>query len=149
MSLKDWERDVLNRQRNIVFPDTNLNEGRFYRNIVYERAVFSLGQKLSFLVVATYFLIVACVALAGLISESISRNKFHIRSPERELSTFLFPLIGTLFWVYLAVRGVFPVKKKRKLRKGYRSRKFEPGEGGRFIQPRGGRISASSFRRKA
>ena len=28
MSLKDWERDVINRQRNIVFPDTNLNEER-------------------------------------------------------------------------------------------------------------------------
>jgi hypothetical protein len=47
MSLKDWERDVLNRQRNIVFPDTNLNEGRFYRNIASGKAVFSVGQKIS------------------------------------------------------------------------------------------------------
>jgi hypothetical protein len=39
MSLTDWERDVLNRQRNIVFPDTILNEGRFYRNIASGKAV--------------------------------------------------------------------------------------------------------------
>jgi hypothetical protein len=71
MSLTKWERDILNRQRNIVFPDTNLNEGRFYRNIAYEKAVVSRGQKISLLIVPTYFLIVTSVALAGLISDSV------------------------------------------------------------------------------
>jgi hypothetical protein len=122
MSLKEWERDVLNRQRNIVFPDTNLNVGRFYRNIVYEKAVFSRGQKLSFLVVATYFLIVASVALAGLISESVSRNGPYARYPAVELSTFFFPPTGMLFWTYLALRGLFPIERKRIVRRGYRSR---------------------------
>lgn len=31
---RDWERDIELRQRNIVFPDTVHNEGRFYRNIL-------------------------------------------------------------------------------------------------------------------
>ena len=55
MSLKDWERDVINRQRNIVFPDTKLNEGRFYRNIASGKAVFSRGQKVCLTVIALYF----------------------------------------------------------------------------------------------
>lgn len=68
MSLKEWERDVLNRQRNIVFPDTNLNEGRFYRNIASGRAVFSVGQKVSLLIVPMYFLIILSAGVAGAIS---------------------------------------------------------------------------------
>ncbi|MBZ5493914.1 MAG: hypothetical protein LAO76_23585 [Acidobacteriia bacterium] len=56
MSLKEWERDVINRQRN-VFPDTNLNEGRFYRNIASGKAVFSVGQKVSLLMIVVFFVI--------------------------------------------------------------------------------------------
>jgi hypothetical protein len=33
MKKQEWEQDIINRQRNIVFPDTVLNEGRFYRNL--------------------------------------------------------------------------------------------------------------------
>jgi hypothetical protein len=55
MTLKDWERDVLNRQRNIVFPDTNLNEGRFYRNIATGKAVFTPGQRISLLLIVAFF----------------------------------------------------------------------------------------------
>jgi hypothetical protein len=58
MPLKDWERDVINRQRNIVFPDTNLNEGRFYRNIASGKAVFSWGQKVALLVITLYVTII-------------------------------------------------------------------------------------------
>jgi len=54
MSVKDWERDVINRQRNIVFPDTNLNEGRFFRNIASGRAVFSVGQKVCLLAIVLF-----------------------------------------------------------------------------------------------
>ena len=64
MSLKDWERDVINRQRNIVFPDTNLNEGRFYRNIASGKAVFSLGQKVCLLVIVLFVTIMTSFGLA-------------------------------------------------------------------------------------
>jgi hypothetical protein len=30
---EEWLRDIRNRQRNIVFPDTAVNEGRFWRNL--------------------------------------------------------------------------------------------------------------------
>jgi hypothetical protein len=119
MSLKDWERDVLNRQRNIVFPDTNLNEGRFYRNIVYGKAVFSRGQKTSLLLIALYFLVFCSVALASAIGELVSGNK--VQSSLTNLSTSMFMLAWLLFWVFLAVRGLFPAERKRIVRRGYRS----------------------------
>ena len=30
---EDWLRDVTERQRNVMFPDTAFNEGRFWRNL--------------------------------------------------------------------------------------------------------------------
>jgi hypothetical protein len=54
MGHKQWERDVINRQRNIVFPDTILNEGRFYRNIASGKAVFTRGQKVSLLLIVAF-----------------------------------------------------------------------------------------------
>ena len=89
MSLKEWERDVLNRQRNIVFPDTNLNEGRFYRNIASGKAVFSRGQKASLLVIALYFLLIFSVALASAIGQFASKNR--IQSAFTNLSGMHIP----------------------------------------------------------
>jgi hypothetical protein len=54
MNQQQWERDVINRQRNIVFPDTNLNQGRFYRNIASGKAVHTLGQKISLLAIVSF-----------------------------------------------------------------------------------------------
>ncbi len=119
MSLKDWERDVLNRQRNIVFPDTNLNEGRFYRNIASGKAVFSRGQKASLLVIALYFLLIFSVALASAIGQFASKNR--IQSAFTNLSGSIYLLAWLLFWVFLAVRGLFPAERKRIVRRGYRS----------------------------
>lgn len=121
MSLKDWERDVINRQRNIVFPDTNLNEGRFYRNIASGKAVFSVGQKISLLVIALYFLVFCSVALASAIGELVSGNR--VQSAVTNLSTSILMLAWLLFWMFLAVRGLFPAERKRIVRRGYRSRR--------------------------
>ena len=30
---EEWQHDIQNRQRNVVFPDTALNEARFWRNV--------------------------------------------------------------------------------------------------------------------
>jgi hypothetical protein len=118
MSLKDWERDVLNRQRNIVFPDTNLNEGRFYRNIASGKAVFSVGQKVSLLLIVAFFIVVNAVDFAGRIGLVISRRS-HIRGWD------VWPSIGSfiwlLFWIFLAVKGLLPPQPEvRKVRRGYR-----------------------------
>ncbi|HEV7553687.1 MAG TPA: hypothetical protein VGP65_18540, partial [Candidatus Angelobacter sp.] len=83
MSLKKWERDVLNRQRNIVFPDTNLNEGRFYRNIASGKAVSSWGQKVSLLIVAFYFLAIFSAGLAGAVGGLMSDDK--TQSPANDI----------------------------------------------------------------
>ena len=147
MSLQEWERDVRNRQRNIVFPDTNLNEGRFYRNIAYEKAVVSRGQKISLLIVPTYFLIVTSVALAGLISDSVSRDRYYLQSLDMDLNAFFFSLTILLFCTFLAVKGLFPVERKRIVRGGYRSKLSKR----RWYRNQfsGGRISTAGLRRKA
>jgi hypothetical protein len=120
MSLQEWERDVRNRQRNIVFPDTNLNEGRFYRNIVYGKAVFSHGQKFSLVIMPTYYLIIISIYLTGTISEVRSENKDLGQSLAGELWILLLLLGGFLFWTFLALKGLFSASPRRKRRRGYR-----------------------------
>jgi len=118
MSLNDWERDVINRQRNIVFPDTNLNEGRFYRNIASGKAVFSAGQKVGLLVIVLFVTIMTSFGLAQTIASVIA---------ERDLDGIAIGLWGCiyllavlLFWIFLGVRGLLPAAPARKVRRGYR-----------------------------
>ena len=120
MSLKDWERDVINRQRNIVFPDTNLNEGRFYRNIASGKAVFSRGQKVSLVIMPMYYLIIISIYLAGTISEVSSENKNLGHSLAGELWILLLLLGGFLFWTFIALKGLFSESPRHKLRRGHR-----------------------------
>jgi pilus assembly protein TadC len=119
MSLKDWERDVINRQRNIVFPDTNLNEGRFYRNIASGKAVFSRGQKLSLVLIVFCYLSFYGFGLASAIWVSLLRHNIGVLMLELWSSMWLLGLL--FFWSFLAVRGLFAAERKRKLRRGYRS----------------------------
>ena len=118
MSLKEWERDVINRQRNIVFPDTNLNQGRFYRNIASGKAVFSLGQKLSLLVIVLLVTIMMSFGLAEAIAETMA---------QRDLGGIAVGLWGCVyllailfFWIFLGVKGLLPASPARKRRRGYR-----------------------------
>jgi len=116
--LNDWERDVINRQRNIVFPDTNLNEGRFYRNIASGKAVFSAGQKVGLLVIVFFVTIMTSFGLAQTIASVIA---------QRDLDGIAIGLWGCiyllailLFWIFLGVRGLLPAAPARKVRRGYR-----------------------------
>ena len=118
MSLKEWERDVINRQRNIVFPDTNLNEGRFYRNIASGRAIFSVGQKVSLLVIVLFVTIMTSFGLAQTIASVIA---------QRDLDGIAIGLWGCIyllailfFWIFLGVKGLVPASPARKVRRGYR-----------------------------
>ena len=118
MSLQAWERDVLNRQRNIVFPDTNLNEGRFYRNIASGKAVFSAGQKVSLLLIVTFFIVVNAVDFAGRIGPVIARRS-HIHG--WEVLPLMVSLIWLLFWIFLTMKALLPPPEPvRKRRGGYR-----------------------------
>jgi hypothetical protein len=120
MGLKQWERDVINRQRNIVFPDTILNEGRFYRNIASGKSVFSWGQKISLLIVPMYFLIILSAGVARAISQVLHKHKGNARFPLEDLWICLYLLAWMLFWTFLAVQALFPVSPLGKRRTGYR-----------------------------
>jgi hypothetical protein len=118
MSLQEWERDVLNRQRNIVFPDTNLNEGRFYRNIASGKAVFSWGLRISLLVIVGYVMTVTCAGMAQVIAAILAQREFGL--PFFELWSGIYLLGILLFWIFLAVKGLLPTPRARKRRRGYR-----------------------------
>ncbi|MGH9498208.1 MAG: hypothetical protein ACRD3L_03625 [Terriglobales bacterium] len=109
---------MLNRQRNIVFPDTILNEGRFYRNIATGKAVFSLGQRISLLLIVAFFIVVNAVDFAGRISLVIARRE-HIRG--RDMWPSMGSFIWLLFWIFLMVKALLPQPAPvRKVRKRYR-----------------------------
>jgi len=118
MSLKKWERDVLNRQRNIVFPDTNLNEGRFYRNIASGKATFSAGQKMSLLIIVLFVTIVTSWGLAEAIASIMAQRD--VAGKVIGLWGCIYLLAILLFWIFLGVRGLVPASPVRKRRRGYR-----------------------------
>jgi hypothetical protein len=118
MSLKDWERDVLNRQRNIVFPDTNLNEGRFYRNIASGKAVFSRGQKACLLIIVLFVTIMTSFGLAQTIASVIAQR--NLDGIAIGLWGCIYLLAILLFWIFLGVKGLLPATPPRKRRRGYR-----------------------------
>ena len=110
MTLQEWERDVRNRQRNIVFPDTVLNEGRFYRNIASGQAIFTPGQKISALAMIFWFLFIS----AGDVALALGMGK---RDPEAIFVSFIW----LLFWIVLAVKTLIPASPPpRKRRRGFR-----------------------------
>jgi hypothetical protein len=62
--VEEWELDLLNRQRNIVFPDTILNEARFFRNLVSEQLPLNLVQKFGVLLITAPFVVSGCLGTA-------------------------------------------------------------------------------------
>ncbi|HEV8492241.1 MAG TPA: hypothetical protein VGR76_08210 [Candidatus Angelobacter sp.] len=118
MSVKDWERDVINRQRNIVFPDTNLNEGRFYRNIASGKAVFSVGQKVCLLTIVLFVTTMTSFGLAQAIAETMTQRD--LAGKVLGLWGGLYLLAILLFWIFLGVKGLLPESPARKRRRGYR-----------------------------
>jgi hypothetical protein len=118
MSLKEWERDVVNRQRNIVFPDTNLNEGRFYRNIASGKAVFSVGQKVCLLVIVVFVTVATSFGLAEAIASAMAQRD--LQGKVMGLWGGLYLLGILFFWIFLGVKGLLPESAVRKRRRGYR-----------------------------
>src|SRR5882762_9718026 len=56
-SRRNWERDIRNRQRYIVFPDTLLNETRGYRNILSGSMKLNAIQRFCTILLGFMFLI--------------------------------------------------------------------------------------------
>ena len=118
MSLKEWERDVLNRQRNIVFPDTNLNEGRFYRNIASGKAVFSRGQKICLAIIVLHVTIMTSFGLAEAIAATMAQRDLEGKATGLWGCIYLLAIL--FFWIFLGVKGLLPATPARKVRRGYR-----------------------------
>ena len=118
MPLKDWERDVINRQRNIVFPDTVLNEARFYRNIASGQAIYSPILKFWVVALLLYVFVFVSAGLAGALADLL-REKY----PENllpDLISCIWLSGSLLYWAIVASRGLFPSPKPRRIRRGYR-----------------------------
>jgi hypothetical protein len=55
---EEWEQDISARQRNIVFPDTVQNEGRFWRNLATGKQKLTIVQVIG---IALMFLTLAAI----------------------------------------------------------------------------------------
>lgn len=106
----------MNRQRNIVFPDTNLNVGRYYRNIASGKTIFTLGQKLSLLLIVGYFFTMTFMCLAAAISDLRNDDSPRNGLP---LSFCSYEVLLLFFWTFLAFKALFPAQPARKRRRGY------------------------------
>jgi hypothetical protein len=119
MGLQEWERDIRNRQRNIVFPDTMLNAGRFYRNIAFGRAVFSTGQRICLLLIVMFYVVNCSVWLAGCIDQFLGNESIGLMAGDVWIGAVILGIL--FFWIFLAVKGLFPAPEAaRKPRRGYR-----------------------------
>ena len=115
---QEWERDLINRQRNFVFPDTVLNEGRFYRNIFSRDAEFTRGQRFALVFFGLFLLTGASTVLAGSLAELLHRKDWTLVV---EIVPIFFLLSMALIGAGSIVRGVFPPKPSRLARlKSYR-----------------------------
>jgi hypothetical protein len=122
MGLQEWEQDVRYRQRNIVFPDTMLNAGRFYRNIASGRAVFSAGQRICLFLIVVFYVLYCSVWLAGCIDQFLVNKSIGLMAGDLWVGTVILAIL--FFWIFLAVKGLFPAPQAtRKPRRGYRSNK--------------------------
>jgi len=120
---RGWEQDVFDRQRNVVFPDTVLNEGRFYRNIFQRHAPLSLPQKIGVFLLGTFNVTVSLLMLGGAISE-IKENGW---SGFYWAFESLFYLLIFVFGVLLLSRAITaksPHPAKKKLDDGQHPFKF-------------------------
>jgi hypothetical protein len=121
MNRQEWEQDIKNRQRNIVFPGTVLNEGRFYRNIFSGKAQLTLAQRFGILLLAGAFFFLGCLNLVGPVRSLLRPNNGYTHAADIVFG--LFWLGTVLCGIGLALRAIFsnaePIRKRR--RGGYRS----------------------------
>lgn len=114
MKKVEWEQDIINRQRNIVFPDTVLNEGRFYRNLFSRDAEFTTGQRIAMVFFGLCIMLgPGCVGLSGSLSSLLQANA---SSGIFELVPFCLTAAFVLLGAAIVFRGVFPPKPSRLIR---------------------------------
>lgn len=97
----EWLRDITERQRNIVFPDTAYNEGRFWRNVIEGH------QRLNFVQKFGIFLIYAAVILA--LATSLFRDFQAGFTWQSVTAGFVQMLIG--FGILAVFLGIFSLSQ--------------------------------------
>jgi hypothetical protein len=68
---EQWMRDLEARQRNIVFPDTALNEARFWRNLISGKERLTTTQIVGIAVICS-MLVFPFLALLKLMRDSVT-----------------------------------------------------------------------------
>ena len=68
MRREDWEQDLRERQRNLVFPDTVRNEGIFLRSLLRSNRPLPAAQRIGLFLIAIPLLLGGCVGLAAAIA---------------------------------------------------------------------------------
>src|SRR5579871_1970450 len=80
MNRQQWEQELRNRQRNIVFPDTVRNQGNFYRTLLRSNAPLTGAPRLGLVLLGGAFFFGGCVGLAwsiaGFLSAGSPLNKW-------------------------------------------------------------------------
>lgn len=115
MKRQEFELDVYNRQRNIVFPDTVLNEGRFYRTIFARHAQFTRGQRIALVVYGLCLVIPGCIGVGG--SVALFAQSFKSDAAAAGFEAYLIPFLWTMIvGAALMFRGFFPPKTTRLMR---------------------------------
>jgi hypothetical protein len=108
---RDWERDIELRQRNIVFPDTNLNAARFYRNLLRTRIRLSPLQRAGVGILAVSSLVSGTVMLAVAIAQARDGGLFM----ETVVSVFVAILCLVLGWLLVKrALNLYPRVKRRR-----------------------------------
>ena len=70
-----WWDDLYYRQRNIVFPDTVLNEGRFFRTLVSGEIQLNVAQRIGAIILAAGMMLSGSFGAAMLLAEMIAHFK--------------------------------------------------------------------------
>jgi hypothetical protein len=80
-------RELLYRQRNIVFPETAMNGGRYWRNLACRKYPFTTGQKIGF----AFILFITLPGMTAILIFSIMRL---LANPEALETWANLPLAG-------------------------------------------------------
>src|SRR5215470_14155877 len=107
MRREEWEQDLRDRQRNIVFPDTVRNQTNFYRGLLRGNSPLATAQRVGLVLLGVPAFVGGCFGLA------ISITSF--RESPSEVSTWLLLIVGgatstalCLFGSLLLMRALLP-----------------------------------------
>jgi hypothetical protein len=108
MKVRDWERDILNRQRNIVFPDTMLNQTRFYRHIIQNKMDLNPIQRAGVLGIGSLSMF---LGVSGLVETIVT-----LRDRGELLAGFMTGCLSlsAFFLGFLLIRRAVTAKSTRK-----------------------------------